>query len=83
VLDQEGVTPEVQGRVLGALSGPELDETEKVLLPWVRETAHYQTEVMQRKTHELGARLGDDIVLEAIGLAALANACSRVSMLAQ
>jgi alkylhydroperoxidase family enzyme len=83
ILEREGVGAEVQGRVLGALSGPELNETEKVLLPWVRETAHYQTEVMQRKTHELGARLGDDVVLEAIGLAALANACSRISMLAQ
>jgi alkylhydroperoxidase family enzyme len=83
VLQQEGVASDARGRILDALSGPELDETEKVLLPWVRETAHYQTEVMQRRTHELGQRLGDAVVLEAIGLAALANACSRLSMLAQ
>jgi alkylhydroperoxidase family enzyme len=83
VLGKEGISPDARERVLGALSGPELDETEKILLPWVRETAHYQTEVMQRKTYELGQRVGDDIVLESIGLAALANACSRLSMLAQ
>jgi alkylhydroperoxidase family enzyme len=83
LLEREGVPAEVHARVLSALSGPELDETEKILLPWVRETAHYQTEVMQRKTRELGKRVGDDVVLEAIGLAAMANACARISMLAQ
>jgi alkylhydroperoxidase family enzyme len=83
VLEAEGVSSEVRERVLGALAGPELDATEKILLPWVRETAHYQTEVMQRKTHELRARVGEEVVLEAIGLAALANACARLSMLAQ
>jgi alkylhydroperoxidase family enzyme len=83
LLEKEGVSAVSRARVLGALAGPELDATEKILLPWVRETVHYQTEVMQRKTHELRARVGDDVALEAIGLASLANACSRLSMLAQ
>jgi alkylhydroperoxidase family enzyme len=83
ILSEEGVTDEVRGRVLEALAGPDLDATEKILLPWVRETAHYQTEVMQRRTYELRERVGEEVVLEAVGLAALANACSRVSMLAQ
>jgi alkylhydroperoxidase family enzyme len=83
ILSQEGVGEEVRRRVLEALAGPDLDATEKVLLPWVRETAHYQTEVMQRRTYELRERVGEEVVLEVVGLAALANACSRVSMLAQ
>jgi alkylhydroperoxidase family enzyme len=83
LLEREGVSAEAHQRVLASLAGPELDATEKVLLPWVRETAHYETEVMQRKTHELRQRVGDDVVLEAIGLAALANSCARLTMLAQ
>lgn len=83
LLEREGVTADVRERLLGSLAGPELDATEAVLLPWVRETVHYQTEVMQRKTRELKDRLGEEVTLEAIGLAALANACSRLSMLAQ
>jgi alkylhydroperoxidase family enzyme len=83
LLEGEGVPAEAHRRVLESLSGPELDATEKILLPWVRETAHYETEVMQRRTHELRQRVGDDVVLDAIGLAALANACARISMLAQ
>jgi alkylhydroperoxidase family enzyme len=83
LLEEEGVSAEAHRRVLASLAGPELDATEKILLPWVRETAHYETEVMQRRTHELRQRVGDQVVLEAIGLAALANACARLSMLAQ
>jgi alkylhydroperoxidase family enzyme len=83
LLEQEGISAEAHRRVLESLAGPELDATEKILLPWVRETAHYETEVMQRRTHELRQRVGDDVVLDAIGLAALANACARLSMLAQ
>jgi alkylhydroperoxidase family enzyme len=83
LLTAEGVTATAQERILASLSGPELDATERVLLPWVRETIHYQTEVMQRKTRELRGRLDDGVVLEAIGLAALANTCARLGLLAQ
>jgi alkylhydroperoxidase family enzyme len=83
LLEQEGVPAEAHRRILESLAGPELDATEKILLPWVRETAHYETVVMQRRTHEVRQRVGDDVVLDAIGLAALANACARLSMLAQ
>jgi alkylhydroperoxidase family enzyme len=83
LLTAEGVTATAQERILASLAGPELDATERVLLPWVRETIHYQTEVMQRKTRELRGRLDDAVVLEAIGLAALANTCARLGLLAQ
>jgi alkylhydroperoxidase family enzyme len=83
LLAGEGVSPEARERILEALAGSELDATEAAILPWVRETVHYQTEVMQRRSHQLRARVGDQIALEVIGLAALANACSRLSMLAQ
>jgi alkylhydroperoxidase family enzyme len=83
LLTAEGVSAEVRERILASLAGPELDATQRVLLPWVRETIHYQTEVMQRKTRELRGRLDDAVVLEAIGLAALANTCARLGLLAQ
>ena len=83
LLTAECVSGQVQERILGNLAGPELDATERVLLPWVRETVHYRTEAMQRKTRELKERLGDAVVLEAIGLASLANMCARLGLLAQ
>lgn len=83
LLEREGILADRRERILSSLSGPELDTTESVLLPWVRETARYQTEVMQRKTHELRDEIGEQATLEAIGVAALANSCARISMLAQ
>jgi alkylhydroperoxidase family enzyme len=83
VLESEGVAPERIGRVLENLAGPELDATEAVLLPWVRETVHYETAIIQRKTHELARKVDQRVLLEAIGVTALANACARLSMLQQ
>lgn len=83
LLEREGVAPDRIDAVLQALAGPELDATEAKLLPWVRETVHYETEVIQRKTHELAREVDPTVLLEAIGVASLANACSRLSMLEQ
>jgi alkylhydroperoxidase family enzyme len=83
ILEEEGVTRDGIDRVLRSLAGPELDETEAILLPWVRETVHYQTEVIQRKTHDLARKVPGRVLIEAIGVTALANACARLSMLEQ
>jgi alkylhydroperoxidase family enzyme len=83
MLEAEGFEPEQIERVLDALGGDELDEIEKILLPWVRETVHYQTETIQRRTHEMAPRVDPDVLLEAVGIASLANACARLSMLEQ
>ena len=83
MLEDEGFEPDRITSVIDSLGGPELDETEKILLPWVRETVHYQTEAIQRKTHELAKRIDPMVLLEAVGVASLANACARLSMLEQ
>lgn len=83
LLLSEGIQEERIEDVLHSLAGPELDQTESILLPWVRETVHYQTEVIQRRNHELKKLVDARVLLEAFGVAALANACARLSMLEQ
>ena len=50
-------------------------------MPWVRNTVYYQTAVVQKQTAALAADIGDAAILEAIGVAALANATVRLAML--
>ncbi len=67
---------------LATLQSPRLVGAEAGLLAWTRETVSYQTPDMQRRTRELAATLGDDTrVLEAIGVAGLANGLVRLAML--
>ena len=42
---------------------------------------YYQTAVIQKQTSTLAADIGDAAMLEAIGVAALANATVRLAML--
>jgi hypothetical protein len=76
----------------GGLAAPEYDAAlahlrcarmgrEEALLPWVRDTVYYQIGPIQRQTAALAAELGPDVMLEAIGVAALANAMVRLAML--
>ena len=58
-----------------------LPRGEVVLLSWSRSTVHYDTAAIQRETRELRASLGEDQLVEAIGVAALANATVRLAML--
>jgi hypothetical protein len=75
----EGIKEDRIDAVLQSLAGPELDSTEATLLPWVRETVHYETEVIQRRTRELTTKLEPRVVLEAIGVASLANGLCRMA----
>lgn len=54
---------------------------ESGLLVWARETVSYETPVIQKHTRQLAAQLDDLAVLEAIGVAALANGIARLAML--
>jgi alkylhydroperoxidase family enzyme len=54
---------------------------EAALLPWVRDTVYYHIGPIQRQTAALARTLGADAMLEAIGVAALANAMVRLAML--
>lgn len=66
---------------LASLSSPRLDARESAILAWVRETVRYQPIQLQKVTRELRDVVGDEAVLEAVGVAALANTTARVAML--
>ena len=63
------------------LRSPRLSQRDALLLPWVRNTVYYQTAMVQKQTATLAAEIGDAAILEAIGVAALANATVRLAML--
>ena len=68
---------------LASLESPRVPAAEARLLPWVRETVHFQTARIQGRTRELAAAMGNAAVLEAIGVASLANATVRLAMLVE
>ena len=50
------------------------------LVPFARETVRYQPAAIQRRMRELARGLSPEEVLEAVGIAALANAVCRMSV---
>jgi alkylhydroperoxidase family enzyme len=66
---------------LATLASKRIPPHETGLLPWVRDTIHYQTAAVQNQTRALTADVGTAAMLEAIGVAALANATVRLAML--
>jgi hypothetical protein len=66
---------------LATLRSDRLSTDEAGLLSWARDTVYYETPTIQQKTRVLAGALGDAALLEAIGVAALANATVRLAML--
>lgn len=66
---------------LATLDSKRLAARDAKLLPWVRDTVYYQTAAIQGQTRALAAEIGQPAMLEAIGVAALANATVRLAML--
>ncbi len=66
---------------LATLDSKRLTRHEAWMLSWVRDTVHYQIAAVQSQTSALAAAIGNAAVLEAIGVAALANATVRLAML--
>ena len=58
-----------------------LPTAEAGLLPWARATVHYETGRIQQETRTLAATLAEPEMIEAIGVASLANAMVRLGML--
>jgi len=81
MLHQEGFDDDEALACLAALASPKLDATESAVLAWVRETVRYQPGQIQKQTRALAERIGSEATLEAVGVAALANATVRVAML--
>jgi hypothetical protein len=70
-------------KALASLESPRVPAAEARLLPWVRDTVHFQTAQIQGRTRELAALIGDAAALQAIGVASLANATVRLALLAE
>jgi alkylhydroperoxidase family enzyme len=78
-LEQEGVGETLLGRILAKLDARELDAVERLLVPFARETIWYEPVDIQRHARALRKALRYEELIEAIGVAALANALCRLS----
>lgn len=66
---------------LSSLSSPRLSGPEGKILSWTRETVHFQTGPMQKKIRALSREVDEEMLLESIGVAALANTAVRLAVL--
>jgi alkylhydroperoxidase family enzyme len=82
LLQAEGFDAAEVEACLSALASPRLDPAETAILEWTRETVRYQPLAIQKRTRALMEKIGPQATLEAVGLAALANATVRIAMLA-
>jgi len=80
-LKSDGMSSDEIETALATLQSNRLRPHESGLLSWARDTVYYETSEIQRKTRVLAAELGNAAVLEAIGVASLANATVRLAML--
>jgi alkylhydroperoxidase family enzyme len=78
---QLGIEAKEFERALGSLSSPRLNEVESRIFAWTRETVHFETGDIQRRIRVLSAHVEPVILLEAIGVAALANTVVRLAVL--
>jgi alkylhydroperoxidase family enzyme len=81
LLLEEGLAPKEIESALATLRCPQLAQREAGLLAWARDTVYYESAAIQQKTRALGGELGAAALLEAIGVAALANGTVRLAML--
>lgn len=81
LLLSEGMSDGEVDQALATLQSARLPAAEQGLLVWARHTVHYESSDIQRKTRALAAELGNRVLLEAVGTAALANGLARLAML--
>jgi alkylhydroperoxidase family enzyme len=77
-----GVADADAEQALAHLDSPALDDLERVLLPFARETVWYQPAAIQRRARELRETIGSERFLEVVAVAALANAVCRLGFVA-
>jgi len=68
-------------QALSNLSSPRLSADEVKILNWTRETIHYETATIQTKVRQLAKDIRPEVMVEAIGMAALANTVVRLAIL--
>ena len=81
VLAGEGLAPTDVDDILANLGSPRLDRRDALLVPFARETVRYRNRVIQDRVRELAQVLSLDEAIEAAGIASLANAVARLSVL--
>jgi uncharacterized peroxidase-related enzyme len=83
LLEAEGCPRATLDEVLSTLGSPALTEMEALLVPWARDTVWMpeQPARIQERTRPLLDALGPEVLVEAVGAAALANGCVRLTML--
>lgn len=84
-LQKEGFSRTDVEEVLTSLGSKKLSDVETLLVPWTRQTVWMPEEPkrIQEHTRPLIQTIGSDKVLDAIGIASLANSCVRLAMLLQ
>ncbi len=80
-LERLGLEPDEFVKILDSLSGPGVTPEEARLLDWARETVHYETGTIQKRTRALAAAVGTEVLIEAVATAALSNTAVRLAML--
>jgi AhpD family alkylhydroperoxidase len=77
-LRETGLPDQTLAGVLTHLDAPELDQVERVLVPFARETIWYEPAALQRRARAVRDRLSAPQFLESIGVVALANGLCRL-----
>jgi alkylhydroperoxidase family enzyme len=80
LLRDEGVGEREIDEVLAHLGAPWLDADEAAIVPFARETIRFRPAHVQRRAREVRDRVGQDKLLEAIGVTSLANALCRLGV---
>lgn len=76
-----GFSEQEFNQALQSLTSPRLNPEELKILSWTRDTIRYQTGPMQRRIKELSQEVNNEKLLEAFGVAALANTTVRIAVL--
>jgi alkylhydroperoxidase family enzyme len=77
-LEAEGLDESTLALILTHLDAPELEEIERLLVRFTRETIWFDPAVLQRRTRSLRDRLSVPQLIEFIGVASLANGLCRM-----
>lgn len=80
MLEQEGLGAEDIESVVTHLDAPGLDDAERALVTFSRETIWYEPRSIQRRARALRECLREPALVEAIGLAAFANLLCRLDL---
>ena len=77
-LEREGIDEHVLAEVLTHLDAAELDEFERLLVAFARETIWYEPAAVQRSARALRPTLSEQQLVEAVGVAAMGNGLCRL-----